>query len=250
MPNPLQLDKIITIYGRKPVLEALQDSALECRTLHWATSNKASGIARDILDAVRRRNVEQREHSRESLSRISKNGKQDQGVALDILCPAFQTTESLATRGGDPAVRVLALDGLTNPQNVGMIIRSALAGGVDAILYPRKGVAAMGPLVIKASVGTVFRAPIVYCDTLAPTLKTLAASGFHIASLEGAADTSVFDFRPDAATVYVLGNETEGVSRDVSRLADTRLKIPMAGGVESLNVAVAASLIAYANRFR
>lgn len=241
-----QLAKTITIYGRKPVLEALQDPALQCRTLHWAGSNKGSGIAGEILAAAEARNIERRDHTRETLSRISKNGKQDQGVALDISCPDFATPDTLASRGNDASVRVLALDGITNPQNVGMIIRSALAGGIDAILYPRKGVAAMGPLVIKASVGTVFKAPIVYCDALPETLKQLQQHGFKIASLEGSAATSVFDYQAAAATIFVLGNETDGVSKPVSQLADLGLHIPMAAGVESLNVAVAASLIAYA----
>lgn len=247
-PTPSALAKFITIYGRKPVLEALRDPTLDCRTLHLAESNKPGGTLRDILSEAARRGLEQRQHSRETLARISKNGKQDQGVALDVLCPRFTTPETLLSRGADAGYRLLALDGITNPQNVGMIIRSAVAGGIDGILYPRKGVAAMGPLVIKASVGTVFRAPIVYCDTLAATLATLHQGGFTIASLEGNAQQSLFNYHSRGATVFVLGSETNGVSAPVSRLADDHLTIPMADGVESLNVAVVASLIAYARQ--
>lgn len=245
-PNRADLAKTITIYGRKPVLEALQDPSLDCRTLHWASSNQSRGVAADILALAQRRGVVQREHSRETLARISRNGRQDQGVALDILCPHFASEDSLLARGTEPSLRVLALDGITNPQNVGMIIRSAVAGGIDAILYPRRGVAALGPLVIKAAVGTVFRAPIVHCDQLSSSLGRLKTAGFRIASLSADASQSVFDYRQDAATVFVLGGETEGVSAAVTALTDVGLSIPMANGVESLNVAVAASLIAYA----
>ena len=126
-----------------------------------------------------------REHSRTTLSRISRNGKQDQGVALDIHCPEFATPEALFGKIDGPAIRILALDGITNPQNVGMIIRAAVAGGMDAILYPQRGVAALGPLVIKASAGVIFRAPIVRCDHLQAALEMAQNRGFSIATLEG-----------------------------------------------------------------
>lgn len=200
----------------------------------------------DIVSAANRRGLNLRQHSRESLARISKNGKQDQGVALDIHCPHFGTIDHIINSDDSRGQRLLALDGITNPQNVGMIIRSAVAGGMDGILYPKRGVAALGPLVIKASVGTVFRAPIIPCEHLLEPLKALICAGVEVVSLEGAAEHSLFDYRPRNTTIYVLGSETDGVSGAVSQIATQRLHIPMAGGVESLNVAVAASLIAFA----
>lgn len=247
-PSPAALAKTITIYGRKPVLEALLDPDLDCRTLHLADSNQINPTLRQLLSAATQRGVTQRTHTRERLAHISRNRKQDQGVALDILCPHFATTETLLERAADPGCRILALDGVTNPQNAGMAIRSAVAAGIDGILYPRRGVAALGPLVIKASAGTVFRAPLITCPALLPELETLSAAGFEIATLEGSGPVSLFEHRPRAATVYVLGGESEGVSDGVAGLADHRLHIPMANGVESLNVAVAAALVAYAGQ--
>lgn len=241
-----QFAKTLTIYGRKPVLEALGDPTLTATTLHLATTNKPEGIVTDIVTLANRRGIAIREHSRERLAHISRNKKQDQGVALDIACPRFGTVAELLSKAHDVRIRLLALDGITNPQNVGMIIRSAVAGGIDGILYPRKGVAALGPLVIKASVGTVFRAPICICDSLHSALSTLKNAGFSVATLEGDAADSLFDYRAKNATVFVLGGESEGVSSESQSLASVRLRIPMERGVESLNVAVAASLIAYA----
>lgn len=238
--------KTLTIYGRKPVLEALADHSLNATTLHVAQSNQSNGIMSDILALAERREIAIREHTRDALARISRNKKQDQGVALDIACPRFETVEQFLSLADDRGTRLLALDGITNPQNVGMIIRSAVAGGIDGIIYPRRGVAALGPLVIKASAGTVFRAPLCLCDTLSTPLRAFKTAGFHIATLEGSATDSLFDYRPKAATVYVLGGETDGVSTDSQTLTSVRLRIPMERGVESLNVAIAASLIAYA----
>jgi 23S rRNA (guanosine2251-2'-O)-methyltransferase len=126
-----------------------------------------------------------------------------------------------------------------------MIIRSAVAAGVDGLLYPKKGVAALGPLVIKASAGTVFRAPLILSDALGPALQTLKNEGYAISTLEASAPQSLFSYRAPARTVFVLGGETSGVSDAVTQLADQRLAIPMSNEVESLNVAVTAALVAF-----
>ena len=232
------------------MLETLLDESLECHVLHLAQTNRDSGIITDIIKHAARRNVPVHRHTRKELARISKNGKQDQGIALDVICPNFAVfTQHVTEIRERPNARLLALDAITNPQNLGMIIRSAAAGEVDGILLPRKGCAALGPLVIKASAGTVFRAPIIRCDTLPEALTAYKNAGASICTLEGDSPQSLFDYKEPTLTVYVLGNETEGVSVEASSLADHRLRIPMRNGIESLNVAVAASLIAYAPYF-
>lgn len=246
---PPALHNLLTIYGRKAVVEALEDTQLQCGTLHVATSNKDSRIMESILNGARRRALPIREHSRQELSRISKNSKQDQGVALDIVCPHFGQLEALQERTQEAPLRILAFDGITNPQNIGMIIRSAVAAGIDAILYPKKGVAALGPLVVKASTGTLFKAPLIRVDTLDSALEQLAKVGVDIAILAGDATQSLFDHQPRRSCVYVLGNETHGVAAETRAKATTVLSIPMENGVESLNVAVAAALVCYASRF-
>ncbi|MFV8817392.1 TrmH family RNA methyltransferase [Haliea sp. E17] len=240
-------DRVLTIYGRKPVLEALRDADLQCHRLHLADSNRQGGIVGELLAEARRRNVPVSHHSRDELARISKNGKQDQGVALDILCPEFRGLDAyLAELPGLPRQRILALDGITNPQNLGMILRSAAAGAIDAVLWSRRGNAALGPLVIKASAGTVYKAPLVLCDALPQALEMCAGQGCEILSLRADAVESLFGYRPAGHAIYVLGNETSGVSAAVGKLASRGLGIPMQRGVESLNVAVTAALIAYA----
>ena len=239
--------KMLTVYGRKPALEVLLDNQLQCHALHLAVNNRESGITNQLREQALRRGIPVREHSRAELARISKNGKQDQGVAVDIVCPAFTTIEDYrpALQQALPR-RLLALDGITNPQNLGMIIRSATAGQIDGIIWSRRGNAALGPLVIKASAGTLYRAPLIICAELPQALRQCRADGAAICTLAAEAPGSLFDYQPQGHCVYVLGNETQGISAEVRGLADTALSIPMANGVESLNVAVTASLIAYA----
>jgi 23S rRNA (guanosine2251-2'-O)-methyltransferase len=244
-------DRVLTIYGRKPALEALRDRNLDCHTLHLAQSNRDGGIVAELLAAADARGVPVKRHTREALARISRNGRQDQGVALDVLCPAFRPLDDyLVTLPALPPQRLLALDGITNPQNVGMIVRSAVAGDIHGLMWSQRGTAAPGPLVIKASAGTLYRAPILRCASLPQALGQCRDVGMEVCTLNAGARESLFDYRPGGHCIYVLGNETDGVSAAIAEMADRELSIPMANDVESLNVAVTAGLIAYATRMR
>ncbi|HSG60571.1 MAG TPA: RNA methyltransferase [Pseudomonadales bacterium] len=236
-------DRVITIYGRKPVLEALQDTSLPIHRLHLADSNKPAGIVLDMLRLAEKRGIDVVYHNKQALSRISRNGKQDQGVAADIVSDLYADYSSLTSAPAD--AELLALDGITNPQNLGMIIRSVCASGMYGILLPEKGCCDINPLVIKASVGTLFRTRIFRCKDLAQTLADLQRQGWQSCVLSSHATTPLGDFTRHGNNVYVLGNETEGVRSSIMDSADQQLIIPMANDVESLNVAVTASLIAF-----
>lgn len=235
-----EFERCLTIYGRKPVLEALQSEELDCRRLHLADSNRTDGIIRDILRCAQQRDIDVRYHDRKALSRISRNGKQDQGVALDVELPAYRPLEKCPR----PA-RFIALDGVTNPQNVGMIIRSVGASPIDGLILPRKGCAALGPLVIKASAGSLFKTPIYHCDSIGSGLDWLRQEGFKVYGLDLKGRHNLLDMQTPDKAVFVLGNESEGLSEQSRSRIDESLLIPMNRDVESLNVAVTAALIAF-----
>lgn len=245
-------DSLLTIYGRKPVLEALQDPQLPIYCLHFADSNKPGGIIADIERLAEKRGIPIKHHSKTELSRISKNSREDQGVAADLQLPRYQRLEGLLEQWSRtspaPTTRLLAVDRITNPQNLGMLIRSACAGGIDAIVLPEKGNAPLSPLVIKASAGTLFKCPILRCQDLTTALAHIQRHGVRVCVLSSHAACELGELPKNEALIYVLGNETEGVSEAVTALADRRVRIPMANGVESLNVAVTAALLAYYGR--
>ena len=228
-------------------MEALQDNRLYPSRLHLADSNKPGGIVGLIEELAKTRAVDVQVHARQALSRISKNGRQDQGVALDLFCPEFDSLDNFvdAEVHSSNEFKAVLLDGITNPQNVGMIIRSCCAAGINAIFYPKCSVSALGPLVIKGSAGTLFNAPIIKCEDARLTAQSLQARGFDIAVLDSHAETSLFDFKPAKPTVYVLGGETDGVDNTIKNAASVSLRIPMTNNVESLNVAVTAALVAF-----
>ncbi|MEM9257324.1 MAG: RNA methyltransferase [Pseudomonadota bacterium] len=243
-------DRMLTVYGRNAVLECLRDERLGCHALHIADSNRPAAILSDIERLAKRRGITVQTHSRKRLAHLSRNGKQDQGVALDVLCPGFKPlTELLEEESPIRGRRLLALDRITNPQNLGMIIRSSAAGHLDGLILAERGNASLGPLVIKASAGTIFRAPILFCDGLPTALDACRARGASVVALEAGADQSLFDYSTQDFIVYVLGNETNGLSSDVRSRADGVVSIPLNNEVESLNVAVMAGLIAFAPYF-
>jgi len=233
-------EKIITLYGRNVVIEVLQDENIEVHKLHLASSNKPDGAVKTILSLAKSRKIEITYHEKNSLSRISKNAKQDQGVAIDIISKSYQNASELKNM---TAFRLIALDGIQNPQNLGMIIRSCAAGNVDGIILPTKSSAKISPLVIKASAGTLFKLPIYFCNTLEDILPKL--NDTKIYTLSSHAKNDIYDLRPSEKSIFVLGNESDGVSPGVTQLCNDSISIPMKRGVESLNVAVTASLIAF-----
>ena len=203
------------------------------------------GTLKEIVKQAEQKGVEILYHSRKELARISRNGKQDQGVAADLQCSNYHHYEEFLKQSPEKPFRVIALDGITNPQNLGMIIRSGCASGCDGLLLPEKGCASLSPLVIKASVGTLFQCPILRCEQLPKALDDFRTQGAQICTLSSHSKQTLQDFQPAGSVVYVLGNETEGVSPAVMERSDTKLCIPMHNGVESLNVAVTAGLVAF-----
>ncbi|HVF33379.1 MAG TPA: RNA methyltransferase [Acidimicrobiales bacterium] len=236
-PNPR--DRFITVYGRKPVLEALADDRLSVDKVMVADNAGGPQITQ-LLREARRRGVEVLRVPAARVTKVSRNGRQDQGVVADLVAPSLRRLTDEVAAGLDGAV--LVLDGVTNPQNVGMVLRTATAAGLCGIVLPRAGVPDLSPLVIKASAGVALEAPVLKADTAADALALLRRVGFTAFGLAAGADRSLWDARPfPARSAFVLGSETGGVRVDV----DERIAVPMAGGVESLNVAVAAGILCF-----
>ncbi len=233
-------EKIITLYGRNVLIEVLQDKSITIHKLHIATTNKTDGAIKTILSLAKSRKIEVTYHEKNSLSRISKNAKQDQGVAIDIIAKSYQNAKELQNIS---QFKLLALDGIQNPQNLGMIIRSCAAGNIDGIILPKKNSAKISPLVIKASAGTLFKLPIYFCNTLEDILPSLKDTKIY--ALSSHAINDIYNVSPAKKSIYILGNESDGVSPEIKRLCNNSISIPMQRGVESLNVAVTASLIAF-----
>ncbi len=235
-------NSLITLYGRNSVIEVLQDENIQIHKLHLSKNNRQEGVIVKIIDLANSRDIEILYHDKAGLSRISKNAKQDQGVAIDIVAKNYASADELI-EFKEKSGRFIALDGIQNPQNLGMIIRSCAAGNIDGIILPKKNSAKLSPLVMKASAGTLFKIPIYYCESLEDIFKKL--ENWKIYQLSADAKKDIFSQNLLEKSIFVLGNESEGISSGVAKYCNESLKIQMNRGVESLNVAVTAALIAF-----
>lgn len=238
-------DTFITVYGRKPVLAALTDPALRIDKVLMAEHAQGETV-RDILDAAAHRQIPVHRVSAHRVKVLAGNGRHDQGVLADVVAPRMRPLQDALPELGSP-VALLVLDAITNPANVGMILRTATAAGFGGVVLPRRGVPAIDPLVIKASAGVAFRAPVLRCATAAQACTILRAAGFAVLGLSGSAPRAapVFGATPPPRVAYVLGNETTGITAPVAAQLTGWLRIPMAGGVDSLNVASAAAVVCF-----
>ncbi|OQO92370.1 TrmH family RNA methyltransferase [Saccharomonospora piscinae] len=239
-------DRFLTVYGRKPVLEALSDPSLDVDKVIVAESARGTSVA-EIHRAAAQRGVPVQRATAHRVKVLAGNGKQDQGVLADVLAPRMRPLAT-ALEGGTPPAPLLVLDGVTTSANVGMILRTATAAGVPGVVVPRRGVAALDPLVVKASAGVAFRAPVLRCATAAEAAELLTEAGYAVYALGTRPDTgakSLFDLDFPPRTAFVLGGETTGVGDEVARLAAGWVSIPMPGEVESLNVSAAAAVVCF-----
>lgn len=134
---------------------------------------------------------------------------------------------------------VLALDQVQDPHNLGACLRSAAAAGVTAVIAPRKRAAGLTASVRKVAAGAAERVPFVPVTNLARALKRLQDDGFWVVGLDGTSETSLYDADLPSPLVWVAGGEAKGIRELTARHCDLRVSIPMAAGMESLNVSVA-----------
>ena len=245
-PNRGQTD--ILVFGRHPVLDALASPHVEVSQVRFAKGSPPQD-RKALQAACRVADVPLEEVSREDLSRWTHAARHDQGVAARIrLLEVTEVDAFLAAATGRNArrpLRLLALDGVTNSQNVGMVVRSVVGAGLDGLVWPTVGQPWVNGLVVRAAVGSIFACPILRCETLVAGLAALQAGGFTLYGLDAGGEAELFDVDPAHRAVFVLGSEARGLSEDVAGLLDRRVSIPMVGPLESLNVAVAAGLVAY-----
>ena len=197
-----------------------------------------------LREAARDAGVVVHQEPMESLDRRAE-GARHQGVLGEGAALRLQEMSALLDRvreRGDAAL-VLVLDGITDPHNLGAILRSAAGAAVDGVIFPERRSAQVNDTVVRASAGTAGRVPLVRVVNLGRALDELKEAGVWIYGL--AAGSKSHDYRRESfsgPTALVLGSEGEGLHQKISERCDQLLEIPMPGGIESLNVSATAAI--------
>ncbi|MBC7270123.1 MAG: 23S rRNA (guanosine(2251)-2'-O)-methyltransferase RlmB [Streptomyces sp.] len=235
------------VVGRNPVVEALR-GGVPASTLYVQQFIDNDERVREALQLVAERGgINLMEAPRPELDRMT-NGLNHQGLVLQVPPYEYAHPEDLAgaaaDAGEDPLI--VALDGVTDPRNLGAVVRSVSAFGGHGVVVPERRAAGMTAGAWKTSAGTAARTPVARATNLTRALEMYKKAGMVVVGLAADGESEVQDLQAlEGPVVIVVGSEGKGLSRLVGETCDFRVRIPMPGGAESLNAGVAAGIVLY-----
>ena len=231
------------IEGRNPIIEALKNN----RPIEKIMVNKASkeGSIKKILAMAKENKVIIQEVDRYKLDEMSESHAHQGVIAITSDYRYYDLDEILEIpkeRGEAPFF--IILDGITDPHNLGSIIRTADAVGAHAVIIPKRRSVQITPIVAKASAGAVEYLPVCKVTNIVNTIKTLKENGLWIAAVDMDGQT-FYQQNLGGPLGLVVGSEGEGISRLVKQNCDFTVSMPMSGNVTSLNASVAGGILLY-----
>jgi 23S rRNA (guanosine2251-2'-O)-methyltransferase len=227
-------------------VEALR-SRVPAKTVYVAEGTERDDRLREVFRLTSDQGRPITEVTRAELDRMTSRAVH-QGIAMRVPAYDYAHPDDLtqaASDAGETAL-IVALDGITDPRNLGAVVRSAAGFGAHGVVVPERRAAGMTAAAWKSSAGAAARIPVARATNLTRQLKTYAESGLMIAGLAADGEVALPDLDlADGPLVLVIGSEGKGLSRLVAETCDVRVSIPMAGELESLNAGVAAGIALY-----
>ncbi len=225
--------------GRRPVLEGMRGNA----KVHRIYTEPQRAFP-DIRRAAEAQGIPVENRDRARLDKLSDDVRHQGVVALADDYQFCELDEIVAHAEGVPAL--VALDEVTDPQNLGAIIRSAVTLGLDGVIFPKHRAAGITSAVVRASAGATEHASIARVTNLQRTLLSLSETGMEIVGLDAGADIDIRELEPSASgRVLVVGSEGKGLRRMVRQRCDIVVQIRQKGPMDSLNASVAAAIAMY-----
>jgi 23S rRNA (guanosine2251-2'-O)-methyltransferase len=239
------------IVGRNPVVEALREG-VPVTAVYVAEGIERDGRTREAFRLCAEKGIGLMETTRRELDRITSEAVH-QGIAAKVPAYEYAHPDDLLERAAEQgeAPLIVVLDQVTDPRNLGAIVRSAAGFGAHGVVIPERRAASMTASAWKTSAGAAARVPVAQTVNLTRQLKAFQDAGCFVVGLAADGDLSLRDMVADrelveGPLVVVVGSEGDGLSRLVAETCDRLVSIPMAGVLESLNAGVAASVVLYA----
>jgi 23S rRNA (guanosine2251-2'-O)-methyltransferase len=240
-------DEVEVVTGRNSVLEALR-AKIPAQTLYMATRIEYDDRVKEVVKIATTRGIPILEVMRPELDRLAGFDSVHQGLALKVppyeYAHPMELLEKIEKSGRVPLL--VALDGITDPRNLGAIIRSVAAFGGHGVIVPQRRSVGLTASAWKTSAGAAARTPVAMASNLNATIKAYKERGVFVLGLAGDGDVSL----PDLAlakepVLLVIGSEGKGLSRLVTENCDAVVSIPISASTESLNAGIAASVALY-----
>ena len=230
------------IFGIRPVVEAIE-AGREIEKLYIRKGAERQ-LMTELRDLCLRHRVRVQEVPVEKLNRLVRGNHQ--GVVAQIAAIAYVQLDDILERvPDDETPLVVVFDGVTDVRNFGAIARSAECAGAHGLIAPLKNSAPVNAEAIRASAGALTTIPVCRVGSIRNTLKTLQAEGFQVVAATEKSRKLLYDADLRRPTALVMGAEETGISKEVLKLCDERLAIPLIGRIESLNVSAAAAVMLF-----
>jgi 23S rRNA (guanosine2251-2'-O)-methyltransferase len=235
-------DETETVLGRNPVLECLR-AGVPATALYVALGSEADERLTESISRAADLGISILEVPRVDLDRMTSNHLH-QGIALQVPPYSYAHPDDLvASAIESPPAMLVALDNISDPRNLGAIVRSVAAFGGHGVVIPQRRSASVTAVAWRTSAGAAARLPVARATNLTRTLKDWADRGLRVIGLDAGGDTVLDDIDGTDPLVVVVGSEGKGLSRLVRQNCDEVVSIPMAGHAESLNASVAAGVV-------
>ena len=230
------------IFGIRPVVEAIE-AGREIEKLYIRKGAEGQ-LMTELRDLCLRHRVRVQEVPVEKLNRLVRGNHQ--GVVAQIAAIAYVQLDDILERvPDDETPLVVVFDGVTDVRNFGAIARSAECAGAHGLIAPLKNSAPVNAEAIRASAGALTTIPVCRVGSIRNTIKTLPAEGFQVVAATEKSRKLLYDADLRRPTALVMGAEETGISKEVLKLCDERLAIPLIGRIESLNVSAAAAVMLF-----
>ena len=230
------------IFGIRPVVEAIE-AGREIEKLYIRKGAEGQ-LMTELRDLCLRHRVRVQEVPVEKLNRLVRGNHQ--GVVAQIAAIAYVQLDDILERvPDDETPLVVVFDGVTDVRNFGAIARSAECACAHGLIAPLKNSAPVNAEAIRASAGALTTIPVCRVGSIRNTLKTLQAEGFQVVAATEKSRKLLYDADLRRPTALVMGAEETGISKEVLKLCDERLAIPLIGRIESLNVSAAAAVMLF-----
>ena len=237
------------VIGRNSIIETLRynpDSVQKIILQEGASDKKIT----EIITIARRKGISIEEKSRDNFKKIFDKKNKSEGISQGVVAISSEFAysdfdEIISSLKEKNNSLLVILDEIQDPHNLGAIIRTSAASGADAVILSAKNSAKVTHTVIKSSAGAVNFIPVVQSQNIYKTIENLKAEGFSVVGTDSKAGKDLNGYHFPAFVIVVLGNEGYGIRKNILKMCDDLIKIPLNKKVQSLNVSVAAGIILY-----